>query len=73
MKKTKPRADRGYYCDLCKEMICKYALDWNACGGIIITRAFHVTAGKHSVVNHKDFEICQECARDIAQGVLDEY
>jgi len=73
MKITKPKKDYGYYCDLCKQKICKYSLDWNQSGAINIMRAFKVTANKQSVIDHKEFEVCYDCAKEIAEGVVDGY
>ncbi|KKK62656.1 hypothetical protein LCGC14_3002150 [marine sediment metagenome] len=70
MHKTKPKSEYGYYCDLCNEQICKYTADFPSCGGLYISRSIPISK---EVTDHKDFDICQECAREIAQAVLDEY
>jgi len=45
---------KEHYCELCKEIICKYELDLNACGGIRI----------------KDKLICEDCAKEIARIII---
>ncbi len=70
VKKTKPKNEYGYYCDLCGEKICKYALDFRDAGGLVILRAFRKSK---DVVDHKEFEICPECSKEIAEGVVDAF
>lgn len=66
MKKTKPKKEYGYYCDICDQMICKYVSDFKACGGLYV----HFDA----VTNGEPCkEICKSCARNIAEAVLDEF
>jgi len=60
MKKTKPRKDYGYYCDLCNRKICKYGLDFDGNG---------INIG--CVGEEKD--ICNDCAKEIAEEVVDAF
>ncbi len=62
MKKSSPKKDYGYYCDLCGKFVCKYLAEYN--GNFIF-----VQVGK----NLKEKDICYDCARLIAEGVLDEF
>ena len=59
MKKTTPRSEYGFYCDLCGKKICKYALDFRLSGGVCIEV-------------DKYFEICPECARAITVEWLED-
>ena len=70
MKKTKPKSEYGYYCDLCGEIICKYLQDFRACGGMATMRSIHKG---HGVIDHVEFDVCHDCAVEIAQGVIDGY
>lgn len=59
MKKT----NKGYFCDVCGKKICKCLADLKSCGAIF------VQVGKN--LDEKD--ICYECAKEIAEAVLDEF
>lgn len=62
MKKTIPKEEYGYYCDLCGRFVCKYLAEYN--GNFI-----YVQVGNDLV----DKDICNDCARLVAEGVLDEF
>lgn len=51
------------FCSLCGEMICKYKMDFRACGGI------YVQVGE-KLINK---ELCHDCAKEIAEAVLDKF
>ena len=51
------------YCVLCNEMICKYEQDWEDSGGI------SVQVGEDLVPK----DICHDCAKQIAEEVLEEF
>ena len=66
-KKTKPKENYGYYCDLCGNKICKYSLDFSSCGGHQIPMA-HKKTDKQEV----DYaEICHDCLKVIAEEGVD--
>ena len=69
VKKTKPKKDYGYYCDLCGKKICKYQLDFQSCGGIYVGLP-HKPTDKLEV---EYVELCSECCKEIAQEVLDAF
>lgn len=50
--------EKGIYCCVCKELICKYEMDFNACGGVNIT--FENSGG----------DVCLDCAKLIAEEVI---
>lgn len=62
MKKTRPKKDHGYYCDVCGRFVCRYLQDYNA-------NFIYVQVGEEL----KDKDVCHYCAKLIAEAVLDEF
>lgn len=73
MKKSKPKEEYGYYCDLCGSKICKYSLDLNRCGAIFVTVEKVVGIGKNEIRDLVEKDICHNCAKLIAEEVVDEF
>lgn len=63
MKKTTPKQDYGYYCDLCGEKICKYSQDFRSCGG------HSIEVGKEKI---KSVELCESCCGIITLDFIQE-
>lgn len=53
------------YCKICGEMICKYEMDFRACGGLT------VDIGQDKEL--KLIDICTDCAKAIAKTVVGGY
>ena len=60
MKKTKPKKEYGFYCDLCKKKICKYSLDFRKSGGI-----------DFEDYDRKEHDVCHDCAELIMEELMD--
>jgi len=67
VKKTKPKKDYGYYCDLCGNQICKYQLDFKLCGGYYIG----VSHKKPKKQNIEYVEICYDCLKAVMEEGVD--
>ena len=69
MRKNKPKKEYGYYCDVCGRKICKYLLDFKNCGGL------WVSVWDPNQIDRvmQDKEICEDCAKNIMEELLDSH
>ena len=68
VKKTKPKTEYGYYCDLCGNKICKYQLDFRSCGGHSIPLD-HKKSSEVMIMEYAD--LCHDCLKNIAEEAID--
>ena len=67
MKKTKPRSEAGYYCDLCNVKLCKTSQELRKQREL--RKCIFVQIGNDLEVK----DICHDCAKEIAVEVIDDY
>ena len=62
MKRTNPKKEYGWYCDLCGEKICKYSKDYKDCGGNTILRCIRIPSpvkGGEAFIDHRNLMSAQ--------------
>lgn len=73
MRKTKPKKEYGYYCDLCGNKICKYEKDFYSCGGLNVSVDVDYKINGHERKDLVAKDICHDCAKIIAEEVVGEF
>lgn len=73
MRKTKPKKEYGYYCDLCGNRICKYEKDFYSCGGLSVEVVVKIETRGNKIRDLVGKDICHDCAKLIAEEVVSEF
>lgn len=59
----KIRDEKGIYCNVCGDLICKYDMDFSSSGAISLD------VGKDEEI--KDIDVCFDCAKEISKEFID--